>query len=81
MSEAGGIGEGAAGKGSLARAVFTDMAGEDPAFKELRNLLMHGRRSEAINLICNNDKRFDNHEAQELVRLIMNTLRDTMIDS
>ena len=80
MAGAGGAGEESVRKDSLAHTVFTDMTNDDPLFKELRNLLLHGRRSEAVSLICQNDKRFDSNEAQELMKLIMNTLRDTMID-
>lgn len=65
---------------SLAKAVFSDMKPDDPIFLRLKGLLLHGRRSEAINLILEHDGRFQDTQAQELVRLIMNTLRDTVID-
>lgn len=65
---------------SLAQQVFIDMKHDDPVFLELKSLLLHGRRSEAINLICRHDERFQDKQAQELASLIMNTLRDTIID-
>jgi hypothetical protein len=72
--------EEATSKDSLAQKVFTEMSGADPLFDELRSLLLQGRRSEAIKLICKQDQRFGDSEAQELVSLVMNTLRDTAIE-
>ncbi len=75
-----GVGNVQGPRDSLAQAVFTDLTADNPNFKELRNLLLHGRKSEAISLICQNDNRFDSEEAQRLVNLVMNTLRDTVIE-
>ncbi len=65
---------------SLVQTVFSSMSHEDPVFIELKTLLMHGRRSEALSLIRRYDNRLQDPQAQELVGLIMNTLSDTMID-
>lgn len=70
----------ACGDESLAKSVFSELRNDDPLFVKLKDLLLHGRRAEAVNLICTNDTRFGGTEAQELVSLIMGTLRDTMID-
>jgi len=65
---------------SLAQVVFTEMKHDDPIFMELKKLLLNGRRSEAINLVCEHDSRFQDSQAKELIGLIMHTLRDTIID-
>ena len=65
---------------SLAHTVFALMEYDDPLFLKLKGLLSTGRRSEAMKLICDYDQRFAVPQAQELVLLVMNTLRDTIID-
>lgn len=65
---------------SLARSVFRSMNHEDPVFKEIKTLLINGRRAEAIKLICNQDQRFGDGEARDLMKMIMGTLTDTKID-
>lgn len=65
---------------SLASTVFRGMKHDDPVFREIKTLLQNGRRAEAINLIRQYDNRFDDPEAKELMKMIMNTLSDTMID-
>ena len=54
---------------------------DDPMFLFLLELLLTGRRTEAVKLICDQDNRFEAPQARELVLLIMSTLRDTMIDT
>ena len=80
MSESASGSNEAAQAQSLAQTVFSSMSHEDPVFLELKSLLMHGRRSEALSLIHRYDNRLQDPQAQELVSLIMNTLSDTMID-
>lgn len=65
---------------SLAQVVFTEMKHDDPVFLELKRLLLNGRRSEAINLVCKHDSRFQDSQAKEFIGLIMHTLRDTIVD-
>ena len=80
MVASGGAGKGPEEEKSLAKRVFIELKHDDPLFKQLKELLLHGRRAEAINLIQQQDSRFKGDEAQELVKLVMNTLRDTSID-
>ncbi len=80
MSLPGGAGEGAEETKSLASMVFADMRPDDPVFKQLKELLLHGRRAEAISFIQKQDDRFQGEQAQELIKLVMNTLRDTTIE-
>ncbi len=80
MAASGGSGKGPEEEKSLARQVFIELRHDDPLFKQLKELLLHGRRAEAIGLIQKQDSRFKGEEAQELVKLVMNTLRDTNID-
>jgi hypothetical protein len=64
---------------SQAVAAFSGMNHDDPLFLELKQLLLLGKRSEAIRLI-QSKMSLDTPEAQELTKLIMGTLQDTMID-
>ncbi|MBX9686799.1 MAG: hypothetical protein K2X27_08865 [Candidatus Obscuribacterales bacterium] len=68
------------GGNSLAQCVFNQMSYKDPIFVKLKELLLSGRRSEALQLIRLYDRRFADPEAQELIALLMNTLQDTAID-
>lgn len=65
---------------SLAQSYFSGLDHDDPTFLKLKSLLLNGRRAEAMKLIRDNDSRFEDPHAQELVSLIMSTLRDTIID-
>ena len=66
-------------KEKVAREAFDKLRHDDPFFMKLKHLLVHGKRAEAIKLIQNNLD-FQTAEAQELAKLIMNTLSDTIID-
>lgn len=58
---------------------FADLKHDDALFLKLKQLLMYGKRAEAIKLI-QTSMNFETPEAQELTSLIMNTLSDTQID-
>ncbi|MBX9568694.1 MAG: hypothetical protein K2X77_07355 [Candidatus Obscuribacterales bacterium] len=64
---------------SEVQIAFAGLKHDDPFFIQLKQLLLMGKRAEAIKLIQTNYK-FDTPEAQELTKLIMGTLQDTMID-
>lgn len=66
-------------RSSDVQKAFAEMTHDDPLFMELKQLLLHGKRAEAIKLVQSNLK-FETPEAQELTQMIMGTLRDTMID-
>lgn len=65
---------------SLANSVFESMKHDDPVFREIKTLLLSGRRAEAISLIRKHDTRLDDPDAKELLKMIMNTLTDTVIN-
>lgn len=64
---------------SQVQRAFAGLSHDDPFFVQLKQLLLLGKRAEAIRLIQASYK-FDTPEAQELTTLIMGTLQDTMID-
>lgn len=62
-----------------AQSAFSGLKHDDPLFVQIKELLLLGKRSEAIKLI-QTKLQLDTPEAQELSKMIMGTLQDTTIE-
>lgn len=69
-----------ANSSSFVSEYFAQINAVDPIFLKLKHLLLSGRRAEAIKLICSNDSRFQEADAQSLIELILGTLNETNVD-
>ncbi len=69
-----------ANSSSFVSEYFAQIDSVDPVFLKLKHLLLSGRRTEAIKLICSNDTRFQEPDAQSLIELILGTISETNVE-